>query len=445
MIKEKQKITKYNYKKTSKEIMFEYARTVFVSILFATIITSFLAIRARSEMIKNLYEDANVRKTMDKQIAQQIIEKSDIMNDLANKNYVICMNVGDLYYTAGDYKNAKYAYELAVEKAKPGKYKPYYKLLCLLVDMEDFDKAEALLENLKDHTDKELIKLKTRSYIVIGDKYYALGKCLSAAKSYENAKFYYDKFSKKDKIVDASIEKRIVNSYIQTADIMVKSNLNSEAVRFLKKAEVYEPDNFVIKYKLAIIMADSDPEKSVEYFEPLLEKMPQDIDYGVYDRALVKAANIADLDNRPTKAKYYRYKIHSIDMFINRKVVYKNDIETEIESVIVKKLLFTYPLKISYNFRNISNSDIIYLYGDFVLCYKDNPVETISKVVSNKDNPLVVYKQEPNNVELKFKRKIYTKKELNDYTIKIYLYKDPKYKTLVYENKIPSKSIIKKK
>ena len=425
--------------------MFEYARTVFVSILFATIITSFLAIRARSEMIKNLYEDANVRKTMDKQIAQQIIEKSDIMDDLANKNYVICMNVGDLYYTAGDYKNAKYAYELAVEKAKPGKYKPYYKLLCLLVDMEDFDKAEALLENLKDHTDKELIKLKTRSYIVIGDKYYALGKCLSAAKSYENAKFYYDKFSKKDKIVDASIEKRIVNSYIQTADIMVKSNLNSEAVRFLKKAEVYEPDNFVIKYKLAIIMADSDPEKSVEYFEPLLEKMPQDIDYGVYDRALIKAANIADLDNRPTKAKYYRYKIHSIDMFINRKVVYKNDIETEIESVIVKKLLFTYPLKISYNFRNISNSDIIYLYGDFVLCYKDNPVETISKVVSNKDNPLVVYKQEPNNVELKFKRKIYTKKELNDYTIKIYLYKDPKYKTLVYENKIPSKSIIKKK
>ena len=445
MIKEEKKITKYNYQKTSKDIFFEYARTVFISIAIAAIITSILAIRARSEKIKNLYEDSNIRKNMDKQIAQQIIAKSDIMQDLANKNYVICMNVGDLYYAAGDYKNAKYAYELAVEKAKPGKYKPYYKLLCLLVDMEDFERAEALLDNLKDHTDKELIKLKTRSYIVIGDKYYALGKCLSAAKSYENAKFYYDKFSKKDKVVDASIEKRIVNSYIQTADIMVKSNLNSEAVRFLKKAEVYEPDNFIIKYKLAIVLADSDPEKSVEYFEPLLEKMPQDIDYGVYDRALVKAANIADLDNRPTRAKYYRYKIHSIDMFINRKVVYKNDIESEIESVTVKKFLFTYPLKISYNFRNVSNSDIIFLYGDFVLCYKDKPVETITKVVSNKDNPIVVYKQEPNTVDLKFKRKIYTKKELNDYTIKIYLYKDPKYKTLVSENKIPEKSIIKRK
>ena len=234
MIKEKKKITKYNYKKTSKEILFEYARTVFISIAAAAIITSVLAIRARSEMIKNLYEDANIRKNMDKQIAQQIIEKSDIMEDLANKNYVICMNVGDLYYAAGDYKNAKYAYELAAEKVKPGKYKPYYKLLCLLVDMEDFDRAEALLENLKDHTDKELIKLKTRCYIVIGDKYYALGKCLSAAKSYENAKFYYDKFSRKDKVVNDSIEKRIVNSYIQTADIMVKSNLNSEVSPHVK-------------------------------------------------------------------------------------------------------------------------------------------------------------------------------------------------------------------
>ena len=441
MIKEKKKITKYNSKKTSKEIIFEYARTILFSVIFATIITSILAIHARSEMIKNLYADASIKKKIDKQIAQQIIEQSDLMEDLPDKNYVICMNVGDLYYTAGDYKKAQFAYELAVEKAKPGKYKPYYKLLCVLVDQADFEKAEALLENLKDHTDKELIKLKTRSYITMGDKYYALGKCLSAAKSYENAKFYYDKFSKKDKVVDASIEKRIVNSYIQTADIMVKSNLNSEAVRFLKKAEVYEPNNFVIKYKLAIVLSDSDPEKAVEYFEPLLEKMPQDIDYEVYDNALIKSANIADLDNRPTKAKYYRYKIHSIDMFINRKVVYKNDIETTIASFTVKKFLLTYPLKAVYDFRNVSNIDIINLSGDFVLCCKDKPVETVNKVVSNKDNPLLVSKQEPNSVEVKFKKRIYTKKELEDYTVKIYLYKDPKYKTLVSENKIPQKSI----
>ena len=445
MIKEKTKISKYNYEKSTKEIILEYAKTVFLSIIVAAIITSFLAVRARSEMIKNLYADANAKNNLDKQIARQIIQQSDIMDDLANKNYVICMNVGDIYFTAGDYKHAKYAYELAIEKAKPGKYKPYYKLICTLANLEEFSKANELLEGLDDHTDKELIKLKTRSYLVIGDKYYSLGKCISAAKSYENAKFYYDKFSKKDKIVNASIEKRIVNSYIQAADILVKSNLNSEAVKYLKKAEVYEPDNFIIRYKLAIILADSDPEKSVEYFEPLLEKMPQDIDYGVYDTALVKAANIADLDNRPTQAKYYRYKIHSIDMFINRKVVYKNDIETEIDSVTVKKMLFTYPLKISYNFRNVSNSDIVFLYGDFVLCYKEEPVETISKVVSDKDNPLYVNKQEPNTVEVKFKKKIYTKKELNDYTIKIYLYKDPKYKTLVSENKIPEKSIIKRK
>ena len=41
------------------------------------------------------------------------------------------------------------------------------------------------------------------------------------------------------------------------------------------------------------------------------------------------------------------------------------------------------------------------------------------------------------NVVLK---KIFTKKELDTYTIKIYLYKDKKFKTLVCENIIPKSS-----
>ena len=102
--------------------------------------------------------------------------------------------------------------------------------------MDNFDDAEALLANLKDYTDVALVKMKTRSYIVLGDKYYSIGKFLSAAKSYENAEFYYSKFSKKDKKIVESIKERIINAYIQTADFMVKSGLNSEAVRFLKKA-----------------------------------------------------------------------------------------------------------------------------------------------------------------------------------------------------------------
>ncbi len=67
------------------------------------------------------------------------------------------------------------------------------------------------------------------------------------------------------------------------------------------------------------------------------KERPQDIDNRVYGNAYLKAANIADLDNRPTEAKKYRYKVHSIDMFINNKVIYKNDIETTLLTFTTKK------------------------------------------------------------------------------------------------------------
>ena len=154
----------------------------------------------------------------------------------------------------------------------------------------------------------------------------------------------------------------------------------------------------------------------------------------------MRAANIADLDGRPAKAKYYRYKIHSNDLFINRKVVYKNDIEVILKSINIKKKLFKYPINAVYQFSNISNVEIINLTGDFVLCFNDKPVETITRKISSKSNPLSIFDDSPHEVKVDFARKVLTKKELENYTIKIYLYKDEKYKTLVSENLIPNKS-----
>ena len=128
---------------------------------------------------------------------------------------------------------------------------------------------------------------------------------------------YYERFSKRDNNVIESLRARLVKSYIDAADIIVKNGYSTDAVRFLKKAENYAPENNTIKYKLAIIYSDLDPVLAVEYFENLLSKMPQYIDYETYNRALMKAANIADLEGQPAKAKYYRYKIHSVDLFVN--------------------------------------------------------------------------------------------------------------------------------
>ena len=437
MIREKKKKSKYSYKKTKAQVIGEYLRTIIISIVIAGLITLGLTIHTRNEIISNLY-DSTSQQTMDLAHAKELIEQSIHIEELARKNYSVCLHAGELFEIAGELDKAQYAYELAVEKVKIGVLKPYYKLFCVLVAKEDFEKANALLENIEDANNKQVIKFKTRTYIVMGDKYYSIGKFLSAAKCYEKAEFYYDKFAKKDKVVEESIKTRIINAYIQTADVMVKSGLNSDAVRFLKVAEKYDPKNQKIKYKLAIIYTDLDPEIAVEYLEGLLHEIPQEIDYNIYGTALMKAAYIADLDGRPTKAKYYRYKIHSIDMFVNRKVVYKNDIETIIDSFSIKKIFFKYPININFRFSNISNVDIINLWADFVLMEQDKILETISLPIANRNNPLYSNGSTSDVIPVKFKKKALTKKELANYEISIYLYKDEKYKTQVARVKIPT-------
>ena len=435
MIKEKKKkSSKYYYEKTKAQLFIEYARTVFFSFLVALFISIGLTINARNEMIRDIISMPQEQSEADRKLAIEIITQTDLIKDLKNKNAQVCMHAGEIYETAGDYPNAQRAYEFAIEKQKVINYTPYFSLIRVLVAQQKFDLADALLENIDDKPDKKLIKFKARSYITIGDKYYSIGKFLSAAKKYEKAYFYYDKFSKKDSVVEKSIKNRIVNSYIEVADLMVKSGLNSEAVRFLKFAEALSPDNFNIRYKLAIILSDLDPEKSVEYIELLMNEAPQDIDYNVYNTALMKAANIADLDGRATQAKYYRYKLHSIDLFIARKVIYKNDIEVRLQDFKIKKTFFRYPLKLSYEFLNVSSSNIPNLNADFVLCLKDKPVETVSKTIANKEKPLYGYAEKPFNIDVLFNKNIFTKKEFENYSVKIYLYKDKKFKTYIGES-----------
>lgn len=274
-----------------------------------------------------------------------------------------------------------------------------------------------------------------------GDKYYSMGKFLKAAKNYEKAKFYYDRFSKKDKVIDESIKKRIINSYSEAATIIVQQGYNTEAASFLKKAEQYAPNDFHIKYKLAIIYSDLDPVKSIEYFSPLLKKMPQYIDYSTYNKALLKASNIADLEGDHTKAKYYRYKSHSIDRMINGKVIYKNDVDITMESFSIKKYLFKYHLTGTYKIKNVSNSDIKKLFAEFVLKQDDKIKETVIRKCVTNQKPLFSNGGEVELSGIKFGKNIFTKKELANYTIDVYLYKDEKFKTLIGTFAIPEKSI----
>ena len=134
MIKELPKKNKKS--KTIVQIVLDYVRTIMLSFFAALVFTTLLSIHARSEMIRNLYASFDEQQRMDRIMAQQIVAQSDLLETLSTKSYAICMQVGNLYETAGDYKKAQYAYELAVERSKHGNYKPYQKLAISLIEQE---------------------------------------------------------------------------------------------------------------------------------------------------------------------------------------------------------------------------------------------------------------------------------------------------------------------
>ena len=147
MIKEKEKKERF-IQKTKTQIIKEYLRTVFYSFFIALIFTVLLSFHARSEMIKNLYENKGMRNKINQELAKQLVQKSDFMKDLRTKNYAICLQVGNIYESAGDYEKAQQAYELALEKATYGTYTPYYRLSRVLILQGKMEEAQTIIKSV---------------------------------------------------------------------------------------------------------------------------------------------------------------------------------------------------------------------------------------------------------------------------------------------------------
>lgn len=440
MIKERPKKKKIDKRKELLEELTVYTKTVVCSLLFAFVFTLLLSFHARSEMIKNLYTDANTKSKLEQKIAKEIVAHSDFTKTLSESNYAVCLQVGRLYEAAEEYSKAEYAYYLATQKAPYGVYTAFYKLAVILIKLDKIEEAERLVESINDTNSLQLIRFKTRIFIVLGDKYFSQGQFLKASSKYEFANYYYSRLSKQDKVIKKSIINRLVQSYLEAAQVIVKNGYNSDAVRFLYKALNYSPDNNTIKYRLAIIYSDLDPIKAVEFFEPLIKKIPQEIDYNVYNSALMKAANIEDLNNNGIKAKYYRYRVHSLDLFTNKNVVYKDDIDVQVKNFVLKKVMFRYKLNMNFVFINNSARDILTMTAEFILRQGNKIKETKVITCASKQQELYSNGGQTKDIKLSFGNNIFTRKELENYYIDIYVYKNPKYKTLLTTYKIPQKS-----
>lgn len=85
------------------------------------------------------------------------------------------------------------------------------------------------------------------------------------------------------------------------------------------------------------------------------------------------------------------------------------------------------------------------MFADFVLKDRGKIKETYTTRCVTRQNPLYSNGYETDDIEIKMGKNIFTRKELRNYTIEVYVYKDEKFKTLLGTYAIPTKNIKKDK
>lgn len=419
-----------------------YLKNIAISILIALIITICLLFNTRQHVINNFNNSYVNNLKFNKHFAKELLQNSELNINFQQQSFSTCMYFASLYYTIEQYDNAKNIYSIAMLKSKPNNYQAHLKYVEILILQNKLNEAKEFIENIPDNNNKNLIKMKSNSYLLLGDALFAQKKYLTAARYYKKSKFYYDLFKKRKKTIEEKLINDISNSYNKVADILVENNYPKEAIEYLKKARKIKPNDFITEYKLAILYSDLDPLKSLEYFEQLIKQKPQEIDSNIYIKALMHSANIESLSGNEIKAKLYRYKIYSFEELLKHKVVYKNDFDIIFQNINYSKKFFKYRINTIIRIQNHSLSNINKLYVELILKKDDKILDKITKECISNKKILQADGDLTPPIEITFNKNFLTKTDLSKLEIDIYLYKDEKYKTLIKTKTVPIKKSI---
>ena len=370
----------------NRDTILEYLRIISITLIwvfFVVVIASFV-IRS------NVYED------LDKQIAQDekieyhmvgvLIQKYKLLEEKYPDQYKINLNLGMFYEIKKEYENSIEQYKIAAEKAPYSEIEPQYKLACLFIRQDELSKAESLMEGITDRPNKELIIYKGDVYIRLGDKYYYKGDYKHAVLAYEKALTYF-KFAKKSRIPE--LEKDIASSYVYLAEDFVKNMQIDEAINSLNIANsiINAP---IIKYKLAILLANSKPHLAYRYFNEVFEKEPSLINYENYYNFLSYLAFEAKNNKKVGLSNLYKYKAEKIKKYYYKNILSVDDLQVDyIEGELhYNRFLKRYKINIELRLKNTSPSEIDSLYLSVDLTDGSNYQETFSKRIVDDVDPL---------------------------------------------------------
>lgn len=371
----------------SEDDFFEYLRTIAI-----TLVVIFLSIIALFFVIKHNIYDKNTQpqaeETIDYELIGVMIQKNKAQETKSPDDYKINIKLGTLYEIKKDYNNAELEYEKAVDKAPCTDFKPKYKLALLYLHTNKAEKAEEVINKITDFHDKRLVKYKADVFEKLGDFYYNAGDYEDAIDKYEKSLFYWQIISDRKEI--KYVKNSLASSYVYLADTYVSEMEPDYAVESLKTALTMF-DVPILKYKLALLLIDENPEEANQYFEEVFKEAPELINYDTYSNFLTAMSQEANANGDTALAQLYQFKQKKVKEFFETNVLSIDDIALEdVEGRIRANNLFgKYYIGLEAKLKNVSKTQIDSLFIQIVFKDKEEIIGDYTKQIVDKKIPLL--------------------------------------------------------
>lgn len=410
----------------------KYLHTALIAGFLAMCVVIGVVIHARISIEDELYITKEHQSKIQRKFTESILSQEEVLGKLYSEDYKYNIYMGDLHLSVGDFAEAEAYYQHAIYLAPDITYDHYLKLIILYLRTNQVPKAEELENSVVDKSTQKLIKFKCKSNILLGDYYYQIGDGNLSNKKYKLADYYFDKLYVRKVKSREYIQKGILASYVQIADKFVQEKNYAEAYRFLKRAELIDSDNLIIKYKLALVLSYIDPEKSIDYFDILKKNKPQMVSFYLYYETLMRAAEIAKVRGELPESKLYTYKASSVKRFyenniVNSEVIYLDFLHSKVQ-ISAKSDKFI----LKYRLTNITTHNLSNVKMDVIFFNSGHPMATFTKTVFDKEIYLRPNETSP-VININFNAPVHFKKNAyENISYEIYLYSNEKYKTLMY-------------
>src|SRR5574344_143729 len=412
-----------------------YFKTIGMTLLIAMVFSGVIIYFAQLDVINHAssqYDDRRLKDYIKKTV---ILQNEDLESEYPD-DYRIDIHLGYLNKVVEDYTKAEMYYQRAIEKAPYNCYQPYYEMASLYVVMKRYDEAEDIMNRLPEKPNKALIKYKSQIFKAIGDEYFNLGKWDIALKKYDKVLYYQDKLPMPQSGVIEYINSQKFICDINLADIYVNEDKMDMAVKLLKAAEHFAPDNFTLQYKLALAQTTTNPLESYNYFKKLFDEDPSKINYLAYYNLIDAISEMYYEQGDSVNGDLYDFKAKQLLDFVETKIIYPNDVIFKISDKKLYSINRRSKILLTLNIQNCATIPIKSLSADVTYKKGKKVIETYTKKIITKENELATGNTIPEITVMPKKFTMIKKKNVPKLNVEVYLYKSDKNRICVYSGKV---------